>query len=220
MPPADGKVYAQGLRGSRPQPEREPAMAQETGFAIGARASCSDGECGVLRRLIIHPDARTVTHLVIEPKHGTEPGRLVPVDLVGTAGGEIRLRCTIAEFGDLDPADETELVEGPGLGITSMTGGPPMGIPEPAQVIFQDVIPAGETEVCPGDPVYALDGEIGHVQGVLVDPDDRVTHVLLKEGHLWGRKKVAIPISAVAGAEGGIAVNLTKKQVQDLPPAG
>ena len=41
-----------------------------------------------------------------------------------------------------------------------------------------------------GDPVHALDGEIGRVQGLLVDPDDhRVTHVLLEEGHLWGRKK-------------------------------
>ncbi|HJZ02361.1 MAG TPA: PRC-barrel domain-containing protein, partial [Streptosporangiaceae bacterium] len=66
----------------------------------------------------------------------------------------------------------------------------------------------------------ALDGEIGHVQGLLVDPDDhRVTHVLLREGHLWGRKEVAIPISAVTGAEEGIRVNLTKKQVEDLPPA-
>jgi hypothetical protein len=76
-----------------------------------------------------------------------------------------------------------------------------MGIPEPTQVIVEDVIPAGETEVCPGDPVRALDGEIGQVQGVLVDADEQVTHVLLKEGHLWGRKKVAIPISAVT-AEG------------------
>jgi len=194
-------------------------MAQETQFVIGARASCSDGECGVLRRIIIHPDARTVTHLVIEPKHGTQPGRLVPADLAEAAGGEIRLRCTIAEFDNLDPADETDLVEGPGAGITSMTGGPPSGIPEPTQVIFEDVIPEGEAEVCPGDPVHALDGEIGHVQGVLVDADDHVTHVLLKEGHLWGRKKVAIPISAVTGAEEGIAVNLTKKQVEDLPPA-
>jgi hypothetical protein len=46
-----------------------------------------------------------------------------------------------------------------------------------------------------------------------------VTHVLLREGHLWGRKEVAIPISAVTGAEEGIRVNLTKKQVEDLPPA-
>jgi hypothetical protein len=197
-------------------------MAQETEFAIGTRASCPDGDCGVLRRIIIHPDARMVTHLVIEPRHGNQPGRLVPVDLVDATDGEIRLRCTIAEFEHLDPADDEELVEGAGLGISGMPGGPPAGIPGPVQVVVEDVVPVGEAEVCPGDPVHAVDGEIGAVQGFLVSPgDNQVTHVLLKEGHLWGRKKVAIPIGAVAGvAEGIINVNLTKKQVEDLPPAG
>jgi sporulation protein YlmC with PRC-barrel domain len=195
-------------------------MAQDTEFAIGARANCSDGFCGVLRRIIIDPDARTVTHLAIEPRHGSQTGRLVPVDLVESADDEIRLRCTIAEFDNLDPADETEVVEGLGLGIGSVAGGAPMGIPGPSPIVVEDVIPKGETEVCPGDPVHCLDGEIGQVQGLLVDPDDQqVTHVLLREGHLWGRKEVAIPISAVTGAEYGIKVNLTKKQVEDLPPA-
>ncbi len=195
-------------------------MAEQTEFAIGASASCSDGECGVVRRIVIDPDNRTVTHLVIEPRHWLQPGRLVPVDLVDTTTGEIRLRCTIAEFDRLDPAEETELVEGPGLGIGGPIGAPPLGIPEPVQVIVQDVVPVGEAEVCPGDAVHALDGEIGHVQGFLVDPGDhKVTHVLLREGHLWGRKKVAIPISAVTGAEAGIRLNLTKKQIGDLPPA-
>ncbi|HEY6314533.1 MAG TPA: hypothetical protein VIY52_27565 [Streptosporangiaceae bacterium] len=195
-------------------------MAQGTEFAIGARANCSDGFCGVVRRIIIDPDARTVTHLVIDPRHSSRPGRLVPVDLVDSAAGEIRLRCTIAEFDKLDPAEETEVVEGLGLGIGTMAGGPGPGIPGPTPVVVEDVIPAGETEVSPGDPVRCLDGEIGQVQGLLVDPDDQhVTHVLLREGHLWGRKEVAIPISAVTGAEFGIKVNLTKKQVEDLPPA-
>jgi len=195
-------------------------MAQETEFAIGARANCSDGFCGVMRRIIIDPDARTVTHLVIEPRHGSQPGRLVPVDLVDSAADEIRLRCTIAELDELDPAEDIEIVDGVGLGIDSVAGGPGPGIPGPTPVVVQDVIPAGETEVCPGDPVQCLDGDIGHVQGLLVDPDDQhVTHVLLREGHLWGRKEVAIPIGAVTGAEFGIKVNLTKKQVEDLPPA-
>ena len=46
-----------------------------------------------------------------------------------------------------------------------------------------------------------------------------MTHVLLQEGHLWGRTKVSIPVSAVTGVENGIWLTLTKKQVEDLPPA-
>ena len=193
-------------------------MAEGTQFTIGADAYCSDGRCGEVRRFIIDPATKTVTHLVIEPKHRGEHGRLVPLDLIDSAADGIRLRCTVAEFSHLEPAEETELAEGTGL-ETGMPGGPPMGIPQPTQVIFQDVVPVGEVEVAPGEPVHATDGEIGHVRGFLVDPGDHhVTHVLLREGHLWGRKDVAIPLSAVAGVEEGIRLNITKQQVEDLPP--
>ena len=211
-------------------------MAKETEFTIGAEASCSDGVCGEVSRMIIDPDTRAVTHLVIEPKHGGEHGRLVPLDLVDTSAGGIRLRCTLAEFGQLDAAEETSFVEGldyggaygraesvPGYGDTAGTGvgGPAsMGIPHRARTFVQDVIPLGEAEVGHGEPVHALDGEIGKVHGFLVDPGDhRVTHVLLQEGHLWGRKEVAIPASAVTRVDEGIRLNLTKQQVEDLPPA-
>jgi sporulation protein YlmC with PRC-barrel domain len=194
-------------------------MAAEMEFAIGATASCSDGVCGEVSRMIVDPATRSVTHLVIEPKHRRQPGRLVPLDLVGTTTGEIRLRCTIAEFDQLDPAEETELLEGAG-GTGALGMSAPMGISHAARTDVQDVVPLYETEVGRGEPVHALDGEIGQVEGFLVDPGDhRVTHVLLREGHLWGRKEVAIPMSAVTGVENGIRLNMTKKQIEDLPSA-
>jgi PRC-barrel domain len=83
----------------------------------------------------------------------------------------------------------------------------------------EEIDPA-EAELIPGKPVHAVDGEIGQVLGFIVDPDDRrVTHVLLKEGHLWGRREVAIPISAVTTIDEGIRLNMTKKQVEVLPPS-
>jgi hypothetical protein len=101
-------------------------VAPQTLFTIGARASCSDRPCGVVRRIIIDPAARIVTHLVIEPKHRRQPGRLVSLDLIDTAAGQIRLRGTLAEFDQLDPPEEWELVGRPGpnkaiFGITSYT---------------------------------------------------------------------------------------------------
>jgi len=193
-------------------------MAGQPQFTIGARASCTDGHCGELRRLIIDPATETVTHLVIQHGHRPEAGRLVPVHLVETTDGEIRLRCTRAEFDKLDHAAERDLVSGAEspeiVGRRGMTGG---ALRE--ATVLEDVIPVGEKEVGPGDQVHALDGEIGRVQGFLVNPgDDRVTHVLLLEGHLWGRKTVAIPISAVTGVDAGIRVNLTKEQIGELPP--
>jgi sporulation protein YlmC with PRC-barrel domain len=214
------------------------AVMAEAEFTIGAEASCSDGFCGKVTRLIVDPAARTVTHLVIERKHhGGEPGRLVPVRLVDTTTGDIRLRCTIAEFGELDPAEETDVVVnagyrqdgsvpgyvidggigvgGPGYGL-----GVGMGRGEATPIVVHNVVPAGETDLRRGEHVHALDGEIGRVKGFLVDPGDRhVTHVLLQEGHLWGRKEVSIPVSAVTAVDNGIRLSLTKKQVEDLPAA-
>jgi len=196
-----------------------------TKVTIGAQASCSDGSCGEVIGVIADPVARTITHLVIQPRHRPERGRLVPLELVDTPAGAIRLRCTLAEFDELEPAEEVDLVPGAEYGgvvpgpVSGMIMGESPGFPAPFAV--QDVVPLGETDVRHGDPVHAVDGEIGQVQGFVVDPGDhRVTHVLLREGHLWGRKEVSIPISAVTGFDGGIRLNLTKKQVEDLPPVG
>lgn len=85
--------------------------------------------------------------------------------------------------------------------------------------VVVDSLPLGDVEVRRGQPVHATDGTIGRVQGLVIDPrDHQVTHVLLQEGHLWGRKQVAIPISAVTTVTKGIRLALTKDQVQDLPP--
>ena len=51
-------------------------MAEETQFAIGAKASCSDGSCGEVRRLIIDPAAGTVTHLSSNRGTGGRPAGL------------------------------------------------------------------------------------------------------------------------------------------------
>src|SRR2546429_9752568 len=87
-------------------------MADTTPFTIGADASCADGVCGEVSRVVVDPVARAVTHLVVEPKGRQGLGRLVPLDLVDAAGGEVRLLCTVAEFERLDSAEETQFLPG------------------------------------------------------------------------------------------------------------
>jgi sporulation protein YlmC with PRC-barrel domain len=196
-------------------------------FSIGTSVSCSDGHCGELRRVVIDPAARTLTHLVVEPKHRKSSGHLVPVDLVESSSDGIRLRCTLAEFNALEEAEETQLLsgldEGWAVGMEPTLSDPSriraLGYDTGPRPVVNDRVPEGEVEVRPGEHVHATDGEIGRVHGFVIDPDDdRVTHVLLAEGHLWGHKQVAIPISAVVSVEDGVSVNLTKDQVRDLPP--
>jgi len=103
---------------------------------------------------------------------------------------------------------------------TALTGFVPGVDPQLATATVEH-IPAGEVGIRRGEPVHAGDGgEIGRVQGLVVaPPDSEVTHVLLDEGHLWGRKRVAIPIEDVTGIDvDGVAVGLTKDEIKNLPP--
>jgi len=205
-------------------------MAETTPFTIGTDASCADGVCGEVSRVVVDPVARAVTQLVVQPKHRHGPGRLVPVDLVDATTGDIRLRCTMAEFERLDPAEETQFLPGspgyPGYDPEQLLswpyydlGGMPGGMISVPQTVTYDTVPLDQVEVRRGEHVHATDGNVGRVQGLVIDPrNHQVTHVLLQEGHLWGRKEVAIPIGAVTGVDDGIRLNITKQQVQDLPP--
>jgi sporulation protein YlmC with PRC-barrel domain len=220
-------------------------MADTTEFTIGAEVSCSDGAIGKVSRVVINPVAKALTHLVVETGFRQGPSRLVPLDLVesGGGGGAIRLRCSKAEFENLEPAEETKFVPrttafgsfgagdvlswpyyGSG-GIGDLDGvggaggmGAMGGSPIPRKVTY-DTVPVGEIGVRRGQPVLATDGAIGHVQGLVVHPETgHVTHVLLQEGHLWGRKEVAIPISAVDTSVDGTQLTIAKQDVEALPP--
>ena len=213
------------------------ATTASTQFTIGTEASCSDGACGEVSRVVVDPIAKAVTHLVVEPKHRRGLGRLVPLDLVEVTDGEVEIRCTQAEFDKLDPAEETEYLPGTsygsyggydsgqvlyrpyyGLGMGGMGMGG-LGIGNVSQPVTSDTLPLGEVAVRRGEQVLATDGEIGKVQGLVIDPrNQHVTHVLLQEGHLWGRKEVAIPISAVVSIKDGIRLNIAKENVENLEP--
>jgi hypothetical protein len=205
-------------------------------FTIGADVICTDGACGKLSCVVVDPVAQAVTHLVVE-RDGLE--RLVPLDLADATGGEIRLGCTLAGFDRLPPAEKTEFLPGShndtGYGPDQVLTLPYYGLADRYDIrvrgsmtVTYYTLPLGEVAVRRGERVHATDGTVGQVQGLVIDPGSHhVTHVLLQEGHLFGRKEVAIPISAVThidtnaytqADDNGVQLNLTKQQVQDLPP--
>ena len=212
-------------------------MSDTTQFTIGTEARCADGVCGEVSRVVVDPVRQVVTHLVVEPKHRSGLARLVPVDLVEATSPEVVLRCTLDAFDQLNPAEETQFVPGSGgyaaygpeqviawpyYGLNpeaGLPGGVDLGVAGFSPTVTYDRVPLGEVEVRRGDRVEATDGSIGRIHGLVVDPHDhQVTHVLLQEGHLWGRKDVAIPIKAVSRVEDTIRLNISKQEVQDLPP--
>ena len=192
-----------------------------------------DGGVGEVLAVVVDPATRTVTHVAVEPKGRSGLARLVPlevVDLVGTAAGRVPLRCTEAEFEDLEPAEETlaEFTLGYEVPVQLSppgwrdAGGPTVegaAIPRIPEKETIDIVPPGEVEERRGDHVHATDGDIGQLTAIRIDPDShQVTHVLVREGRLVAHKDVAIPFGSVTGWDDGIRLSITKKQVRDLPP--
>jgi sporulation protein YlmC with PRC-barrel domain len=202
-------------------------------FEIGAAAVCSDGPCGAVIRVVVDPVARQLTHLVVEPEHRSGLGRLVPLKMVEPGAGGVRLRYTLAEFEQLPSAEEKDFLPG-GSGSHAYAAHeayywPYFGLEGEADprltlasaVEIRDALPPGEIGIQRGETVHASDGEIGKVEGLVVDSaQGHVTHVLLQEGHLWGRKEVAIPIESVEKIEQVITVQLTKHEIEALPDVG
>jgi len=192
-------------------------------FEIGAHVDGTDGRCGKLIRLIFDPAADVLTHLVVQPANDDELPRMVPIDLVvGADADVIRLSCNKQRFEQLDDAEDLDFLPGP-RGWDAGAGARPyysMGLPlgHHPPPMSTDRVPLGEVEIRHGDAVHAKDGPIGKVEGLVVDPaDHHVTHVLLQEGHLWGRKQVAIPIGAANREEDALKVDLTKDEIEALP---
>ncbi len=207
----------------------------ETPFVIGAEARCVDGVCGKVTRVVVDPVARAVAHLVVQPKHWPGLGRLVPLDLVAAATPEeVRLHCTRAEFDELGFVEDAHFAPGTGLDkYADYSAEQMLMLPYYSRVVGDDMpqtredesagaygsLPPGEVGVRRNKPVFATDGEIGRVEGLVIDPGNHhVSHVLLQEGHLFGLREVAIPIGAVTGVVDDVQLNITKQQVENLPP--
>lgn len=214
-------------------------MSPAAEFDIGSEVACSDGVCGELTRVVVDPVAQAVTHLAVDPRHGRAKGHLVPIRYVSSAGKRIELACTRAQFAKFDAAEETDFLpaqrDSIGYGSNDILmlpfwrlrpgGYGPASMPlmrgasRPGVETAQGWVPVGEVDVRRGEAVHATDGEIGRIEGLVIEPDGhQVTHILLQEGHLWGQKQVAIPIGAVTRVGDTIRLSLRKDAVRDLPP--
>ena len=79
-------------------------------------------------------------------------------------------------------------------------------------------VPKGEVEVRRSSPVTSSDDHhLGHVEGLVVDDEQHITHFVLEHGHLWGKRDVTIPIGAVERVEAdAVFLALTKDEVGGL----
>ena len=198
---------------------------------LNAQVECTDGVCGRSVYVLINPVIDQVTHLVVrEDLSNTE--YIVPVDAVSeTIVDTIQLRCSKAELEKMDPFIKTEFVEEKvpeshiSYGGEMYTAGSYFFMPYviPGMTVQVPVehrqIPPGELAVRRGTRVEATDGYVGRVDEFVINPENGyITHLVMREGHLWGQKDVIIPLSSIGDTrDDTVFLNLDKHQIESLP---
>ena len=191
---------------------------------ISAEVQCSDGSAGHTVCVIINPVTERVTHVVVKEKGFPYLERVVPLELIAESTPQhIRLRCTRRQLAILKPFLEIEYdqydrpyfayeVDEYRLWPYVTTE----ALPIPIEL---ERIPPGELAIHRGSQVRASDGRIGRVNEFLVDPGSgHITHLVLREGHLWGQKDVTIPVSEIDRIEEDeVYLKLNKHGIEQLP---
>ena len=194
---------------------------------ISAKVECTDGACGETVTVVVDPIARELTHVVVQDTSAPRPvERLVPiVQIQSTAPSLVRLRCTKKELAQMEPFIEVqflrseqpfpELINTPSAYLQPYVTSRET-IHTPIEV---ERIPAGGLAVRRGTRVEATDGEVGKVGELVLDPESgKITHLILLEGHLWGKKEITLPLSAIENVyDDTVYLKLTKEAVSRLP---
>ncbi len=189
---------------------------------IDVEVFCTDGLCGRSTHVVLRPKTEEVTYLVVKEQERPHQEILIPVTAVtATTPDSVNVRYSRDEMAKLQPFIETEYVK---VDIPRPAGGAyfmePYVYPEVETLaVKHEAIPADELAVRRGAWVEATDGRVGRVDEFLVDPkNDRVTHIVLREGHLWGQEDVTIPISEIERIEENtVRLKIDKRKIGALP---
>jgi sporulation protein YlmC with PRC-barrel domain len=196
---------------------------------LDVEVHCTDGPCGKSTAIIVEPNTEKVTHLVVQVE-GSQ--YLVPIDAIAeSASDRIQLGWSRQELAAAAPFEKS-VFAGEDLGAYAAPGMTGASIAWPygsdgeymleaaaAAYVPVEQIPEGERAIHSGAYVEATDGGVGQVEELLIDPGTgRITHLVLRKGHLWGKRDVTIPLDQIDRVEDDVVyLKLNKQAVGALP---
>jgi hypothetical protein len=165
-------------------------------------------------------------HVVVRDRQRLDIERLVPLDLIEKAAPKrIWLSCTRSEFRGLRPFIAKEFLRSR-LSFADYELDDILVVPYvvaeiesvPGQQADSSISP-GRLAVRRGSRVEATNGPVGTVDEFVVDPaDGGITHLVLRRGHPWGQRDVAIPVSEIDRVrENTVYLRLNKLRIRSLP---
>ena len=196
---------------------------------VQAQVECTNGLCGRSVYVLINPVTDKVTHLVVK-EDVSDTEYIVPVEFVTeTIANTIRLNCSKAKLKKMRRFIKTTYIEEKMPYISFGAGMYDMGAYYYTPYVTPDLtvqvpvehqqIPPGELAVHRGTRVEATDGHVGNVDEFVVNPkNSHITHLVMREGHMWGKKDVIIPLSAMGDThDDTVFLKIDKKQIELLP---
>lgn len=192
-------------------------------LSLHAAIHCTDGSGGHAVAILLNPVSDQITHVVVR-----EPGmmggeRMVPVEFVTESTAEqTRLSCTVDRLAELPPfvsthyiAASPDMLPDYGMGVAFW----PYVAMQPGTSIDQENTDWNELVLHRGAQVNATDGQVGEVEEFVVDQaQNRITHLVLREGHFWNHRDVTIPVAQIDYiTDDNVYLTLDTQQIGALP---
>jgi hypothetical protein len=200
-------------------------------ISIHAAVQCIDGADGIVDRIVVDPVAKVITHIVVREAGLLGNIVMVPMSVVTKSTTEtLHVDLTKHQLSNLQTFVEKNHVTtsvgatpmsqlGYSMNPVGVTYWPFYPIQEQDYIRIDSTLPKGELAMHRRDLVQATDGHVGYIDEFMVDPrSDAITHLVLREGHLWGQRHVAIPVSHIERiSDGEVLLKVTKQQIEALP---
>ncbi len=201
-----------------------------------ATVKCTDGEHGKTSCYIINPVTHELTHVAIDTGSLMSPeDRLLSIKhITDTDEDSITINLSKDELENQDPFTALNYI-GPKsvdaaaveTGYRSLYSGDAFVMQPYTEPNYDytagytpvEQVPADELAMHRGAVVEASDGKVGTIDEFIIDPkNNHISHIILREGHLWGSKEVTIPLKNIAHVVDDIVqLDLTKDEVDALP---
>jgi uncharacterized protein YrrD len=202
----------------------------------GAEVRCKDGDCGTLIKVVIDPQAKKVSEIIVEKGLLLSQDRVIPVEEIARANGEeVYLDLKASELekfnqyqeGDFITPDpdqygwEASTTYQDGQVVTPSTPFQPRPIyREPFRSTIHyhahEGVSPSEEVIEPGTRVYNPGGTIGKVDHLRVDPESRdITHVVMDRGLMSGH--TLVPVEQIENVgEDGVYITASKSEIDEM----
>ena len=192
-------------------------------FKDGTNVYTFDGkDVGKLQRVVIDPETKDVTHIVVQKGLFFKEDKVIGVDKVDSASmEEITLNCVAAELKEMAPLNIKEYVS---MGETSgrdpehdiyWNAGPDHSL----IAVTKRTIPADLVALKEGARVVSEEGShMGNVERVLTDPETgKVNSFTIAQG-LLNKTRKSVPIQWVKYLDDDmVQLAVEAREVEDLP---